>query len=529
MNMIEDVGSGFNPYHKSMHLLELIEGLEIKEVKGDTHIDIKGITHNSKNIGDDHLFVAIKGSQKDGHNYLAEATSSGARAAIVEENQEVIKGVTIIKVPDTRIALAQISDYFYQHPSHKLKVIGITGTNGKTTTSYLLESILKAAGYSPGVIGTIDYRFGRHHQDAFNTTPNSLDLQRIMKEMVDANISHLILEVSSHALEQHRVEGLNFDVVVFTNLTPEHLDYHRSIENYSKAKELLFTYYISQSSKEKTYAVINCDDSLGKFLCTVTPSQLFRYGLREGVEIKLKDFRLRDDGLSALVTTPDEEFHIRSSLLGTFNLSNILAAASVAITQEIPNNAITKGIANLATVPGRLERIRNKYNLTILVDYAHTRDALDHVVTMLRSLCQRRLITVFGCGGDRDKTKRGPMGNIATRKSDLTIITSDNPRSENPMAIIDQIEAGVDHSIAKKYHLQELTGINYFKGYLTIADRREAIRRAVSLVQPGDILLITGKGHEDYQIIGSQKYHFSDREEIREALKLRIPNRGIMH
>lgn len=527
--MIEDVGSSSNPYHKSMQLFKLIEGLETKEVKGDIHIDIKGIACNSKNTGHDFLFVAIKGSQKDGHNYLAEAISSGARAAIVEENHEVRERVTTIKVPDTRIALARISDCFYQHPSQNLKVIGITGTNGKTTISYLLESILKAAGYHPGVIGTIEYRFGRHHQDAFNTTPNSLDLQRIMREMVDANISHLILEVSSHALEQHRVEGLNFDVVVFTNLTSEHLDYHKSIENYSKAKELLFTYYSNQSSKGKTYAVINHDDPLGKFLCNVTSSQSFRYGLREGVEIKVKNSQLRSDGLSALVTTPDEEFKIHSSLLGSFNLSNILAAVSVAITQDIPLDAITKGIANLTTIPGRLEKISNKDDLTILVDYAHTSGALDNVLTLLRSVCQRRLITVFGCGGDRDKTKRGPMGNIATDKSDLTIITTDNPRTEDPMAIIEQIEAGIDHSIAKKYRLQELKGINQFRGYLTIADRSEAIRAAVTLVQPGDILLITGKGHEDYQIIGNKKHHFSDREKIREALKLRIPNRRTIH
>lgn len=511
-----------------MQLLKLTEGLETKKVKGDPHIDIKGITHNSKNTGQDYLFVALKGSQKDGHHYLAEAISAGAKAAIIEENQELREGVTLIKVPDTRTALARVSDYFYQHPSRKLKVLGITGTNGKTTISYLLESILKAAGHHPGVIGTIDYRFGRHHQVALNTTPDSLDLQRMMREMVDANISHLILEASSHALEQHRVEGVNFDVVVFTNLTAEHLDYHGSIKEYSKAKELLFTYYIKQSSKETIHAVINHDDPLGKFLCAITPAQLIRYGLKEGVEIKVRDSKIKSDGLSALVTTPEGEIHIQSPLMGSFNLSNVLAAIGVAITQGIPLDAIIKGIAHLKTVPGRLERISNKEDLTILLDYAHTSDALDHVLTMLRSLCPKRLITVFGCGGDRDKTKRGPMGNIATRKSDLTIITFDNPRTEDPMAIIEQIEAGIDHSIVNKYSLQELTGINHFKGYLAIPDRREAIRTAVALVQPGDILLVTGKGHEDYQIMGNQRYHFSDREEIREALTLRsIKSKGI--
>jgi UDP-N-acetylmuramoyl-L-alanyl-D-glutamate--2,6-diaminopimelate ligase len=504
-----------------MQLFKLIEGLETKEVRGNIHTEIKGITHNSKNIRPDYLFVALKGFREDGHQYLSEAISSGARAAIVEENQTAEEGVAIIKVPDARVALAQISDCFYQHPSNKLKVIGITGTNGKTTISYLLESILKTAGYHPGVIGTIDYRFGEHHQAALNTTPDALDLQRIMGEMVEANTTHLILEVSSHALEQHRVEGLNFDVAVFTNLTAEHLDYHKSMENYYRAKEMLFTHYLNQSSKEKTYAVINYDDPMGKSLCNTTKSQLFRYGLKEGVEIRVKDTTFKNDGLSALIITPYGEVEIHSSLLGAFNISNILAAVGVAIIQDIPVNIIQQGIAKLKSVPGRLERMPNKDDLTILIDYAHTSDALDHVLTMLRSLCSRRLITVFGCGGDRDKTKRDPMGKIATSKSDITIITSDNPRTEDPIAIIEQIEAGIDQATARKYSSEELTATDQYKGYTIIGDRREAIRTAVSLVQPGDILLIAGKGHEDYQIIGNKKHHFNDREEVAEALKIR--------
>jgi len=500
--MIEDAGSSSNLYYKPMQLLKLIEGLEIEAVKGETSIDIEGISHNSKDIGKDYLFVALKGSQKDGHHYLNHAISAGARAVIVEEDRKLREGVSIIKVPDTRIALGKISDCFYQHPSRELKVIGITGTNGKTTVSYLLESIFKAAGHNPGVIGTIEYRFGKHHQTAFTTTPDALDLQRVMREMVDDTVTHLVLEVSSHALQQHRVEGVNFDVVVFTNLTAEHLDYHGSIENYSKAKELLFTHYLNQSSKKKTYAVI---------------------------KIKVKDSQLGSDGLSALITTPRGEITIQSSLLGAFNLSNILAAVGVAITQEIPLDVITKGIANLKTVPGRMEKIESDAGLTILVDYAHTSDALDNVLTTLRELCQRRLITVFGCGGDRDKTKRGPMGNIATSKSDLSIITFDNPRTEDPMAIMEQIEAGIERSMVKKYRLQELKGANYSKGYLAIPDRKEAIRAAVNLLQPGDIALISGKGHEDYQIIGSKRHHFSDKEEVLEALKLRTSQKETIH
>ncbi len=527
--MIEDAGSSSNLYYKPMQLLKLIEGLEIEAVKGETSIDIEGISHNSKDMGKDYLFVALKGSQKDGHHYLNHAISAGARAVIVEEDHKLREGVSIIKVPDTRIALGKISDCFYQHPSRELKVIGITGTNGKTTVSYLLESIFKAAGHNPGVIGTIEYRFGKHHQTAFTTTPDALDLQRIMREMVDDKVTHLVLEVSSHALAQHRVEGVNFDVAVFTNLTAEHLDYHGSIENYSKVKELLFTHYLNQSSKKKTYAVINRDDPLGKSFCTATKVQLLRYGIGGEVEIKVKDSQLGSDGLSALITTPRGEITIQSSLLGAFNLSNILAAVGVAITQEIPLDVITKGIAKLKTVPGRLEKIESDAGFTILVDYAHTSDALDNVLTTLRELCQRRLITVFGCGGDRDKTKRGPMGNIATSKSDLSIITFDNPRTEDPMAIMEQIEAGIERSMVKKYRLQELKGANYSKGYLAIPDRKEAIRAAVNLLQPGDIALISGKGHEDYQIIGSKRHHFSDKEEVLEALKLRTSQKETIH
>jgi UDP-N-acetylmuramoyl-L-alanyl-D-glutamate--2,6-diaminopimelate ligase len=525
--MIEDAGSSSNLYYKPMQLLKLIEGLEIEAVRGETSIDIKGISHNSKDIGKDYLFVALKGSQKDGHRYLNHAISAGARAVIVEEDQYLRKGIPLIKVPDTRIALGKISDCFYQSPSRELKVIGITGTNGKTTISYLLESIFKAAGYHPGVVGTIEYRFGRHHQTAFTTTPDALDLQRIMREMVDDNVTHLVLEVSSHALQQHRVEGVNFDVVVFTNLTAEHLDYHESMESYSTAKELLFTHYLNQSSKKKPYAVINYDDPLGKSFSTATAAQSFRYGIKGEVDITVKDSQLGSDGLSALITTPRGEITVHSSLLGVFNLSNILAAVGVAITQDIPLDVITKGIANLKTVPGRLEKIENEAGLTILVDYAHTSDALDNVLTTLRDLCQRRLITVFGCGGDRDKTKRGPMGNIATSKSDLSIITFDNPRTEDPMAIMEQIEAGIDRAMVKKYRVQELKGANHSKGYLAIPDRKEAIRTAVNLVEPGDILLISGKGHEDYQIIGSKRHHFSDKEEVLEALTLRAAKGGV--
>ena len=296
------------------------------------------------------------------------------------------------------------------------------------------------------------------------------------------------------------------------------LDYHDTLEQYAEAKKLLFTYYINQSTKEKIYAVINCNDALGNTLCTATKAQLVRYGSTGGVEIRLANATLRHDGLSMLVTTPQGEVEIHSSLIGTFNSENILAAVGTALTQDSSLDTIKKGIAQVKVIPGRLERVPNNKGLTILIDYAHTSDALDHVLTVLRSLCSGRLISVFGCGGDRDKSKRGPMGDTATRKSDLTIITSDNPRTEDPLDIIAQIEAGIDQSAVNCFDLSELKEAGLRKAYTVIAQRRAAIRTAVRLTKPGDILLVAGKGHEDYQIIGTKRYHFSDREEITEAL-----------
>ena len=501
-----------------MQLAQLINALSSREVRGTTLVDIKHLSHDSKNVGADGLFVALKGSHSDGHDFVEEAIASGARALIVEEETGAGGDVTVIKVPDTRIALAEVADCFFGHPSRQLTVIGITGTNGKTTTTFLVESILKEAGYRPGVIGTIDYRFGDTCRPAPNTTPNALVLQSIMKEMVDARITHLIIEVSSHALEQHRVEHLDFDVAVFTNLSAEHLDYHGSMENYGRSKQLLFGRYLPRSSKGKKFALINYDDDFGKALCTVGKAQLLRYGIREGIEISVQDMALNHSGTSLRVMTPAGEVELRSSLIGSFNCENILAALGVALTQNIPLPVIRQGIARLTHIPGRLEQVPNSRGLTILIDYAHTSDALAQVLDTLKALGPKRLITVFGCGGDRDTTKRGPMGDEATRRSDITIITSDNPRTENPHDIIEQIEAGIDKKAIAKLTRQALSENGHRPGYAIIPDRREAIGTAVSLSKPGDILLIAGKGHEDYQIIGNKRYQFSDREEVSTAL-----------
>lgn len=501
-----------------MQLAQLINELGSTDVQGTTLVDITHISHDSKQIGQNGLFVALKGAQSDGHSFVAEAVSSGARALIVETDVTAVGDVTVIKVPDTRMALARVAARFYGYPSRQMTVIGITGTNGKTTVTFLVESILKEAGYRPGVIGTIDYRFGDVRRPAPNTTPNALVLQGIMRDMVDAGVTHLIIEVSSHALEQRRVEGLDFDVAVFTNLSAEHLDYHGSMENYARAKELLFSYYLPHSRKDKKYALINYDDHFGKTLCTVSRAQLLRYGIREGIEIRVQDLALDHRGTSLRVMTPAGTMELRSSLIGSYNVENILAALGAALTQNIPPAVIRRGIEQVRYIPGRLEQVPNSRGLTILIDYAHTRDALAQVLDTLRALEPRRLITVFGCGGDRDASKRGPMGDEATRRSDVTIITTDNPRTENPQDIIEQIEAGIDRKAVARLTRQTLSENGNNPAYAVIPDRREAIRTAVGLCRPGDILLIAGKGHEDYQIIGTTRYRFSDREEVASAV-----------
>ncbi len=501
-----------------MQLAQLINALSNREVRGTTLVDIKHLSHDSKQVGADGLFVALKGARSNGHAFVAEAIASGARAVMVEEEIGAGGEVTVITVPDTRIALAEAADRFFGHPSRQLTVIGITGTNGKTTTSFLVESILKQAGYRPGVIGTIDYRFGDIRRPAPNTTPNALVLHGIIREMVDARVTHLIIEVSSHALEQHRVERLDFNVAVFTNLSAEHLDYHGSMESYGRSKQLLFDYYLPRSCKGKKYAMINYDDDFGKGLCTVGKAQLLRYGIREGIEISVKDMELNHSGTLLRVMTPAGEVELHSPLIGSFNCENILAALGVALTQDIPLPVIRQGIAGLTRIPGRLEQVPNRRGLTILIDYAQTSDALAQVLETLRGLGPKRLITVFGCGGDRDITKRGPMGDEATRRSDITIITSDNPRTENPLDIIEQIEAGIDKKVVARLTRRGLNENGHRPGYVIIPDRREAIETAVGLSRPGDILLIAGKGHEDYQIIGNQRHQFSDREEVSSAL-----------
>jgi UDP-N-acetylmuramoyl-L-alanyl-D-glutamate--2,6-diaminopimelate ligase len=507
-----------------MKLMKLIEGVEVKKIAGDPLREVEGIAYHTKQIGKGFLFAAIRGLEVDGHQFIEEAVQRGAGAVVSEEEREV-SDRTLILVPNSRQALAKISSNFYGDPSSRLKLIGITGTNGKTTTTYLLESIFRKAGCDVGVIGTINYRFGRKTTPAPNTTPESLDLQRILWEMVKEGTSHVIMEVSSHGLDLDRVFGCQFDGVVFTNLTSEHLDYHKTLQKYFESKKKLFSDYLVESRKKRRFAVTNHDDPRGEKMVEGIDLPVIRYGLSPSCDITADQVTSSFEGLSCRVRTPRGDLSIRSKLIGDFNVYNILAAVSVGIGMDVPLENLKEGVEGLEGVSGRFEKMENTRGLHIIVDYAHTHDALERVLLGLKGILENgtqnrgKMITVFGCGGDRDRTKRPLMGEVAGKYSDLAILTSDNPRTEDPLAILEEVEKGLESLPLKEWHPDEIELWRSKKGYLRVPDRREAIRMAIRLAQPSDTVLIAGKGHEDYQIVGKKRFPFDDRIEAQKALE----------
>ncbi len=417
----------------------------------------------------------------------------------------------LIQVPDARKALASLAATFYARPYEGMNLIGITGTNGKTTTSYLLESILASSGRNPGVIGTINYRTPYQTWKAAVTTPEPLELMQVFRTMADAGISDIVMEVSSHALDQGRVDGCPFRIAVFTNLSRDHLDYHGSMTEYFKAKSLLFR-GLENSGTRKRSAVINADDPKGEELAKLIRVPVITYGLGKNCDVRAEQVSSGRKGITARLVTPSGTINIRSSLIGTFNIYNLLAASASALCMDIDLEAVQSGIERLKGIPGRLELVENKRSLTIVVDYAHTPDALSKVLEAAHSLAEGgRLITVFGCGGDRDKGKRREMGLAAGTQSDLVIVTSDNPRTEDPNIIISQIEEGIRQAGLTPVAISQIgsMGSGY---YIREPDRGTAIQNAIALAHRRDIILIAGKGHEDYQIIGKAKRHFDDRE-----------------
>lgn len=499
-----------------MTTLELLEGLNIKGTTGTLNTVIKGIAYDSRLVEKDFLFVAVKGFRVDGHDYIKDVLSRGA-AAIVMENALVVADVkqhadlnriSFIEVSDSRKALALISSAFYGHPSKSLSLVGITGTNGKTTTSFITKSIIEAGGSKAGLIGTISCMTGERTEVSVNTTPESLDLQRYLKEMVTNKMEYAVLEVSSHALSLDRVKGCSYKAAAFTNFTQDHLDFHNTMEEYFRAKTRIF-----DSLAKDGKAVLNMDDPMIRPLAHEINKDVVTFGIKSNAMIRAENISDNSTalpgGLSFDVRTPEGGFRIDSKFIGRFNVYNILASIGIAYALGIDEDTIKKGVRAAEPVEGRFENLDEGQDFLCIVDYAHTEDALRKLIDEARFMTKGRVITVVGCGGDRDRSKRPLMGFAASELSDLVFITSDNPRTENPMEIIEEMVKGI-----KK------------ENYTIRADRETAIKESVLIAEKGDILIVAGKGHEDYQEINGERHHFSDKEVLIKAIRERLAGGG---
>lgn len=474
-------------------------------------VAITGIAHDSRRVEPGHVFVALRGQHADGTAFVAQAIERGAAAVV---SQEVAPADTVVpwaQVSDARLALALLAVEVHGDPSRRMQVVGITGTNGKTTTAYLMASIFEAAGVRCGLLGTVAYRIGSDVREATRTTPEAPDVQALLAEMVDSGCDACVMEVSSHALALRRVDGITFAAAVFTNLTRDHLDFHADMEDYFQAKRRLF-----ELLPRDQPAVINADDPRAASLIE-TSGPSITYGINRPADVSLAPLSYSLQGLAFDARTPRGTIALRSTLVGRPNVYNILAAVATAVALDIPTEAIERGIASLVAVPGRFQVVSTPADdVTVVVDYAHTDDALRNLLETARPLAAGRIITVFGCGGDRDRTKRPLMGVVAGRLSDVILITSDNPRSEDPARIIEEIQRGITPD-TKKVGTQRV---------LAIVDRREAIEEAVRSAAPGDLVLVAGKGHEKYQVIGTQTLPFDDVEVAQTALAHRRAPQG---
>ena len=505
-----------------MKLTRLIERLDIINISGETSGEVSGVCFSADRCKQGSLFVAITGLKSDGHDFISEAITHGAQFIVYEKDLPLPSEVTAIKVSDSRRALGILAKNFFGNPSGNLVLVAVMGTNGKTTITYLLESILKESGFKCGVLGTVNYRYNNKIYPAPNTTPESYEMQKILRDMTDDSITHVIAEVSSHAVDLKRVDDCDFDLGIFTNLTRDHLDYHLTMENYFQAKKRFFAEILPQSKKVHLQKmVINADDKWGKRILQEVSLPALPYGIESDSSIRAENYELSLTGIKAQINLAGETISIDSPLIGKFNLYNILAAIGAAFILRIPHPVIKRGIESLSNVPGRLEKVASPDGINVFVDYAHTDDALRRVLQCLSELKKKRIITVFGCGGNRDRGKRPLMGEAAASYSDLTIITSDNPRLEDPLAIIAEIETGIDSSRIQKTAPEKLQLKNGTHGYTVIPERRKAIETAMNTAQNGDIVLIAGKGHEDYQILGTEKLPFDDRVVVAQTIKLR--------
>ena len=492
-----------------MRLRDLVRPLGEVVVHGDPDREITGLTDDSRRVSQGGLFVAVKGTQSDGHRYLGQAVSAGAGALVVEAGcvpagtLESL-GVPVIEVRDSRHVLGVLASRLLGDPSQRLRMIGVTGTNGKTTTTYLCKSVLEAAGARVGLVGTVAYLIGSERIEATHTTPGAVELQGLFRRMADAASDAAVMEVSSHALALDRTAGCEFGTAVFTNLTQDHLDFHADMEDYFQAKLRLFTRLGPEGR-----AIVNRDDPYGPRVSESTRARVWTYAVDQPADLRAEDVRISLEGLRFTAQTPAGAVVIRSPLVGRHNVYNILAAVGVGLEQGIALPTIAAGIAALTNVPGRFERVEAGQPFTVVVDYAHTEDALFRLLTTAEAVKTGRIITVFGCGGDRDRGKRPKMGRVSAVYSDVVVVTSDNPRTEDPEAIIREVVPGVEVGLREAGRGR----------YVVHTDRRIAIGEAVRMAQPGDLVLLAGKGHENYQIIGTTKHPFDDRVVAREAIE----------
>ncbi len=485
-------------------MVEVLEERMTVTLKGPGDLRITGLAYHSARVTPGSLFAALPGSRSEGGFYSAEAVKRGAAAILhpmpsARGLDDLPSGMALLGVEDVRLALAIVADAFFDHPSRGMTMVGVTGTNGKTTLTYLTEGMARAGGLECGVVGTIAYRLGSREAPADRTTPEAPDLQGILRWMADDGAGMVVMEVSSHALDQKRVDGTRFDYALFTNLSLDHLDYHGDMESYYQAKKKLFTDFGVEA------AVINLDDPYGRRLAEEIDGEVVTFGIREECHIRPRETVSGPEGLKMDIEVPGGTLSLASPLLGEHNAENLLAAAALGWRMGLPAGAIQEGAASVEAVPGRFQKVSSAGGPLVLVDYAHTPEALESLLKSARKMTRGRLIVVFGCGGDRDRSKRPIMGRIAAEKADFSLITSDNPRTEPPDMIIEAIREG------------------YLKaredGFKAVMDRREAIGLAAEMARPADTVVIAGKGHEDYQIFGEVKIHFDDREAAREAFR----------
>ncbi len=488
-----------------MQLTELLKHIDYSCSDRPVSLNIKGIAYDSRQVKKGYLFVSIKGMKADGHEFIPQAVKNGAVAIVCEREVEKIPGVFYVKTDDGRRSLALLAAAFYGFPAEKMKVIGVTGTNGKTTITHMLQAIYEEDNRPYGLMGTLYAKCGSNIVDLGHTTPESLEIQKFFAECLEQGAEHIIMEVSSHALNMRRVVGIDFYGAIFSNLTQDHLDFHDNMLDYRNAKLKLFE---NLSNRDDAISVINKDDEWSSDFIEASPVRAITYGLLEDADVRAFDIVKTPFGTTFKVRADNKEFQIEMKLIGNFNIYNALAAIAFAIQEGIDIDIIKKGLANLSGVSGRLEKVECNQDFSVIVDYAHTPDGLRNILETIREISNNRIITVFGCGGDRDRSKRPLMGEIAAEHSDFTIITSDNPRSEDPEKIIADIIPGVEKIKDSRFAI--------------IIDRYEAIHHAINLARSHDFIIIAGKGHEDYQLINGVKTDFDDRKIAEELLRGRL-------